>query len=196
MARRRVRTLVMVLALVGVAGLGSGLAYRLATDMPKRFGVVTEGHLYRSGDVTPTQLGRLKQRYGVGRVICLLNAEAPETIAEREAARGLGIEWQNIPLTGDGASTPEDRVAILTLLLDEAASPTLVHCAAGANRTGLAIGLYRIHHDGWDYERVLAEMKDYGFEDLPKHANLRSALTEAATAARTSSAPTGAGAGP
>ncbi len=52
----------------------------------------------------------------------------------------------------------------------------LVHCAAGVNRTGLAIGLYRIHQEGWSVAQVLAEMRRYGFEDLPKHESLRGAL--------------------
>jgi len=89
-----------------------------------------------------------------------------------------------VPLTGDGASTPADRARILALLRDANAPPTLVHCAAGVNRTGLAVGLYRLHVQHWPLEKVLAELKQFGFEDQPQHENLRSALaTEAAAVA-------------
>jgi len=70
------------------------------------------------------------------------------------------------------------------VLLDPALRPILVHCAAGVNRTGLAIGMYRLHVEGWTLEQVLEEMRHFGFEDLPKHENLRNALAAEAELAR------------
>ena len=170
----------VLVVLLGVAG--GALAYQ-AYRLPKRFAAVVEGHLYRSGDVSPGQLERLQRDYGVRRVVSLLNAEAPVTIAERDAAKRLGLEWYNVPLPGNGASTPADRERIRVLLTDPNAAPTLVHCAAGVNRTGLAVGLYRLHREHWPLERVLAELQSFGFEDNQKHENLRQALAEEAQAA-------------
>ena len=153
------------------------------TRLPKRFAAVVDGQLYRSGAVTPEQLQLLAHDYGIRRVICLLDSQAAQTQAEQSAAAELGIEWHNVPLTGDGASDPEDRRNILALLGDSGDRPTLVHCAAGASRTGLAIGLYRLHYQGWELEAVLEEMRAFGFKDKPHHENLRRALaTEAANA--------------
>ncbi len=157
------------------------LIFSWSQQLPKRFGVVKEGELYRSGEITPKQLANLQREYGIRRIISLLNPSAPESHAERAAADQLGIVWDNVPLRGDGSSTEAERTRILNLIRRPEAGPTLVHCAAGANRTGLAIGLYRIHDEGWGYEQVLAEMRDYDFEDLPKHQNLRDALKEAET---------------
>lgn len=170
----------VLVILLGVAG--GALAYQ-AYRLPKRFAAVVEGHLYRSGEVSPGQLERLQRDYGVRRVVCLLNATAPVTVAERAAAERLGLEWQNVSLPGNGASTPADRVRIRTLLTDPDAPPTLVHCAAGVNRTGLAVGLYRLHQDHWPLERVLAELHSFGFENEPRHENLRQALADEAQAA-------------
>jgi protein tyrosine/serine phosphatase len=170
----------MFVVLLGVAG--GALAYQ-AYRLPKRFAAVVEGHLYRSGSVSPGQLERLQRDYGVRRVVCLLNATAAVTLAERTAAERLGLDWQNVPLPGNGASTPADREQIRALLTDPNAAPTLVHCAAGVNRTGLAVGLYRLHGEHWPLERVLAELQSFGFEGNLKHENLRQALADEAQAA-------------
>ena len=179
-AVRRRRTLVS-LAAVLIVIVGAAFWWH-ATRLPKRFAVVAPGQLYRSGEVSPAHLERLQSEYGIGRVICLLNKEAPVTIAERDAAQRLGLRWENISLTGDGASTPEDRARILALLTDPNAPPTLVHCAAGVNRTGLAVGLYRRHVEGWSYDQVLEELLEFDFENLPKHESLRQALASPAPA--------------
>ncbi|MFN0135074.1 MAG: fused DSP-PTPase phosphatase/NAD kinase-like protein [Phycisphaerae bacterium] len=179
---RRSRTRVMLAALLvlAIGGVGGAWVWHEYVSFPKRFGVVHEGRLYRSGEVTPGQLERVAQQRGVKTVLSLLDPAAPESIAERAAAERLGIRWLNVPLTGDGASKPEDREKMRTILLDEANAPLLVHCAAGANRTGLACGMVRLHRDGWTIEQVLDEMRRYSFDDLPKHENLRAALREEA----------------
>lgn len=172
-----------------VAGVGlllllsaAGVFYWSHTRLPRRFHVVVDGRLYRSGLVRSDQLERLRDTYGIRRVLCLLDANAPVTRAERDAALALGIEWCNIPLPGDGSSTPDERRRIVELLTDPLAPPTLVHCAAGVNRTGLAIALYRLHCQHWTLEQVLAEMREHGFEDRTHHENLRRALAEEAAA--------------
>jgi protein tyrosine/serine phosphatase len=175
--RRNVQTTAIIVLAAVVVGAG---AWWYAQRLPKRFAPVVDGRLYRSGEVSPAHLERLQRDYGIRRVICLLNPDAPETQTERMAADELGLVWENVPLTGDGASDAFDRDRLLELLMEPNAPPTLVHCAAGVNRTGLAVGLYRIEAQGWSYEQVLEEMRAFDFEDLPKHENLRAALREAA----------------
>jgi predicted protein tyrosine phosphatase len=176
----------------GVAAVAAILVYAGAAALwwqahrlPRRFAAVVPGELYRSGEVTPGQLRRLHSAYGIGRVISLLAAEAPVTVAERRTAEQLGMQWENVPLPGNGASTPADRQRILALLAEPNAPPTLVHCAAGVHRTGLAVGLYRLHCQHWTLEQVLAELRAFGFKDGRTHANLRQALATEAEAAKT-----------
>lgn len=179
-ARRRLAILVTALLLATTIG---GYVWH-DSRTPKRFAAVVDGRLYRSGSVSPRQLEYLADRYGIRTVVSLLNPDAPESAAEREAAQRLGLTWYNVPLRGNGASTPADREIIRQFFRRLPLQPTLVHCAAGTNRTGLAIGMYRIHHDGWTYEQVIEEMLQFDFENEANHANLRDALAAEAALAR------------
>lgn len=169
----------LAVALVG----GAFFAHHTWFSLPKRFAAVEEGRLYRSGTLKPGQLERLKQDYHVGTVLSLCNPDAPESTAERSEAERLGIRWLNVPLTGNGASTPEDRDRIREALLADADEPMLVHCSAGVNRTGLAVGMYRLYRQGWTLDQVMREMKQFDFEDEPHHENLRQALAAESAAA-------------
>lgn len=164
--------------------IATGFAVEQWTRIPKRFGVVAEGKLYRCGEISSRELAWVQESHGVHTVLSLLNPDVPETQSERIAAEELGLNWLNIGLKGDGSSTPEQRDQIRSIVCDPQNEPLLVHCAAGSNRTGLAIGIYRINVDGWSYEQVLNEMRAYGFDDLPKHENLRAALREEAARAQ------------
>ncbi len=148
--------------------------------LPRRFAEVAPGRLYRSGSATPAQLERAVREQGIRTVLCLLDPNAAETQRERAAAEQLGIRWLNVPLRGNGASTPADRDAIREILLEEQHAPLLVHCAAGVNRTGLAVGMFRLHQQNWTIEQVEAELLSTEFENLPKHENMREALREEA----------------
>ncbi len=176
--RRRVA---WIASLAGVVTLVAGglWVYETRWVWPKRFAAVEDGRLYRSGDVWPGQLARLKETYGIRTILSLNNPEVLETQQERDAALALGIRWLNVPLTGDGASTRPDRERIKAILFDEN-GPMLVHCSAGVNRTGLAVGMYRLHRQGWSLDDVLREMRAFDFEDEPHHENLRQALAEEA----------------
>lgn len=172
-----------------VLGLSAAL---YSAAWPKRFAVVAEGQVFRSGAVSADQLRTLKERKGLRSVLCLLNPSARETADERAAAEAQGIAWINIGLPGDGASTPEQRERIKAAMR-EAPKPLLVHCAAGTNRTGLAIGMYRLHEEGWTLEQVMRELRAFGFKDEEHHENLRQALAEEARQAaehRAASRPT------
>jgi protein tyrosine phosphatase (PTP) superfamily phosphohydrolase (DUF442 family) len=179
------RKRVIQLSIAGAAVLVAlGVAAAWPDRLPKRYAVVEPGRLYRCGTVSPAQLERLQREAGIRRVISLLDPVHPDSVAERQAAERLGLNWENVPLRGNGASTPTDRDGLRGLLLDPNAPPTLVHCAAGVNRTGLAVGMYRLHAQHWTLEQVMAELRANGFEDEPQHENLRQALVEEARLAQ------------
>jgi hypothetical protein len=182
--RRSPRRWIVLTVTTAVLAYAGGAALWWHTHrLPRRFAPVVEGRLYRGGEVTPGQLRRLQREYGIRRVVSLLSADAPITAAEQRTAECLGIEWHNVPLQGDGSSTAGDRQRILDLLAAPNAPPTLVHCAAGVHRTGLAVGLYRLHCQHWPLERVLTELRSFGFKDSPRHENMLQALSQAAQAA-------------
>lgn len=178
------RTLIIAIVLV-LASIVGAMSYRAIAAYPKRFAVVEAGAWYRSGAPSPQQLAHLADRYGLERVICLLNprdeSRALEIEAERQAAIALGLEWVNIPLGGAGQHTAEQLALLESLMIDENPPATLVHCAAGVNRTGLALGLYRSKIDGWSYDQIYEELLANDFQDRPKHEQLRQALRDAAS---------------
>jgi protein tyrosine/serine phosphatase len=174
------RGLISAVTVAVFAYAGSAALWWHGQRLPRRFAAVVDGKLYRSGEVLPGQLKRMRDDYGIRRIISLLRADAPITAAERRTADYLGIEWHNVPLPGDGSSTPAEREQILALLAEPDAPPTLVHCAAGVHRAGLAAGLYRLHCQHWPLERVLAEMRGFGFKESPRHGNLLHALQQQA----------------
>ncbi len=182
----------LLAALLTALGAAGGVGYWTwdrVTRFPKRFAVVEADKVFRSGEVSPAQLENVVRERGVRTVLSLLDPTVPESVAERAAAERLGVRWLNVPLGGDGASNPAQRELIRSIVLDASLQPLLVHCAAGANRTGLACGMYRLHQHGWTVEQVLAEMRRIGFDDLPKHENLRQSLAAEARLAAERRAP-------
>lgn len=57
----------------------------------------------------------------------------------------------------------EDAVAFLRFVADPAHQPVFVHCAHGADRTGMMCAIARIVFEGWSREEAIAEMTQGGY---------------------------------
>lgn len=183
--RRLTRRRVVVLAIAVVLG---GLSIVMARAWyPKRLAEVIPQRLYRCGQPTPRQLDHVWKRYPFRTILSLCDPNTPEAVDEQHWAEAHQVRWLCIPLPGNGATTPEQRSQITGHLLNEKHAPVLVHCAAGANRTGVACALARIHGQGWTAEQALTEMASYGFDDDARHAHVRHALSEEARLRRAKS---------
>ena len=44
--------------------------------------------------------------------------------------------------------------------------PVLVHCFAGAHRTGAYVAVYRMEYDGWSNEKAIAELRTCGYSTI------------------------------
>lgn len=134
---------------------------------PKRWGVVQEGAIYRSGEPRPIATARPVKAHGI-RTIIDLGAHTPgteEEIAAQQKAEKLGITRYRFGLIGDATGDPNDYVAALKLINDPANQPVWVHCAAGSERTGMLIALQRVIVDGWDVDRAYDETHAYDHDD-------------------------------
>lgn len=152
---------------------------------PKRFGVVEEGLIYRSGQLHPALVERTLRDRGIEVIVDLDPDDTPEARAESLAADRLGIEHRLFPLVGDGTGDIEQYAQAILRMKSavEAGEPVLVHCSAGTYRTGGVVAMYRVLLEGWTPERARAEMIEYDWKSrdriLPAYLNRNmSALAE------------------
>jgi protein tyrosine/serine phosphatase len=104
--------------------------------------------LYRCNHPTPGRLVRLTRRYGI-RTLINLRGEARNgsDALSREAAAKLGLAFHDMPLESRGAPQCE-RILRLHEIYRTMQSPALIHCKSGADRAGLAAGLFILFEGG------------------------------------------------
>ena len=171
--KRHSRTLVIcVIALV--IGLSIWYWEDVLEDrvFPKRWGVVEEGAVYRSGELSPALVERTLKKHRI-KVIVDLTAENPEDPAQKaqkDAAKKLGIEIKRYPLRGNGTGDVNCYIQALETILTarNEGKPVQVHCAAGAQRTGGVTACFRLLVERRSPEYVYKEMRKY---DWVPHKN-------------------------
>jgi protein tyrosine/serine phosphatase len=136
--------------------------------VPRNFGVVEEGHVYRAAALTPASLKRAHEQHQFKTIIDLGGFDV-DPLADKlaqESAESLGITRYVFPLSGDGTGNPNAYVAALRVLADPANHPVLVHCSAGAQRTSGCIIMYRDFIQGGD--DAAARTEAFQFRHDPK----------------------------
>jgi len=139
--KRLIRTCIW--ASVGVALLGLG--FNLYVEEQGNFHVVTPGELYRSGQLDRDELNHYIRRYHI-RTIINLRGRSPSAgwyRAEIEVARKAGLTHLDYGLS----ATSEVPVPMLDRIIEamrRAPKPILIHCQAGADRSGLIAAVWRL----------------------------------------------------
>jgi protein tyrosine/serine phosphatase len=90
---------------------------------------------------------------------------------ESQVAQKNGIKYVNIPLGFENPSV-EDVAKFMAIVSQPANQPVFVHCRQGADRTGAAVGIFRILHDRWSFAQAYDEMRTHHFK--PWLGNLKS----------------------
>ncbi len=165
--RKSRRLLWVVLGVVLCGGVSGGVWWAMEEmdRTPKNFGVVEAGRLFRSGTLTPESMRYAVEELGVERIVDfggtkLGSEEFARVYAEAER---LGVEVFRLGMHGDGRGDPNNYVEALKIMEGASAeAPVLVHCAAGAERTGVCVLLYRTILEDWDVEKAYREAKGYG----------------------------------
>lgn len=153
------------LACLAIAATVGYLVYTYH-DMPRHFGVVKPGVLYRSSQPDYDGWEWLAEKYGIRTVVDLRRPEEDASWFQKQEkfCRHKGISIVNIPLAGDGsAPTPEQIRQFLQIVNDPARQPVMVHCEVGVARTGVMVAAYRMIVDGWTYEQALDEARLHRF---------------------------------
>jgi protein tyrosine/serine phosphatase len=114
----------------------------------KRFGVVEPGKIYRSGQISSHLIEPVLRENKIEKVIALNGSDLqkPYLKTEVETAKKLHIDHQVLHLIGDGTGDVDDYAEAVAELMrcEKAGKPVLVHCAAGAQRTGGVVAAYRM----------------------------------------------------
>lgn len=164
--------LFLVMAVVPIVTYRASYAHR------KRLRVVTEGRVYRSGQMTANGFADAVKQYNIRTVINLQdeypNPELPQsyfnrqTIREKELCEQLGVKYVHLsPDLLHPPQVPPSRPQViddfLKVMDDESNYPVLVHCRAGLHRTGCLIAVYRMTYENWSVDSAYAELKAHGF---------------------------------
>lgn len=134
----------------------------------KNFGQMDD-RFYRGGQPDEEDYEALAQ-LGIKTVIDL--RDDPKSY-EKPAVEALGMKYVNIPM--DDKKYPEAQPIdeFLKVVNAPETGKFYVHCAGGRHRTGVVGAVYRFTHDGWDYNRAYAEMKQYDFYSRWGHGPMK-----------------------
>ena len=104
---------------------------------------VVPNEFFRSAQLSPEQLQRAIDSHGIKSVINLRgeNLKTPWYIDELAVTKSANIEHINFRVSAKRL-LPEERMHELIEVMKNAPKPVLVHCQAGADRSGLASALY------------------------------------------------------
>jgi tyrosine-protein phosphatase SIW14 len=145
------------------------------------FGVVVPGKLFRSGQLKPKNFEELAEKHGIKSIICLRGKEDSDVYA---LAKERGVKILGVELTAKRPPKPEQLELIMKALSGASFKPSdysgqirqglglegdtvrleppyVIHCAAGADRTGYIVAVYRICFEGWSTEKARMEMLRY-----------------------------------
>lgn len=140
-----------------------------ALQLTGNFNTVITGELYRSGQISPQQLKEYVAEYGIKTVVNLRGDNQGDDWYDTEItqSRNLGVHHIDFGLSARQELTSE-RAAQLMAILRTAQKPILIHCKAGADRSGLISALYLAIIKQWNPEVAKAQLSvRYGHISLP-----------------------------
>lgn len=165
----------MTRILLGLAALASIVTFSTiseAAELGMRRAKKVTANIYRGPRPDEADFEEMA-RAGV-RTVIDLQGGAPTIIPgesqrarkkRKEIAEGLGLRLVNIPTTLSRVNEPKEQAELLKvveLMNDPRNQPVYVHCAAGRDRTGVAVALYRILYQGCSYDKARRELVKSG----------------------------------
>jgi protein tyrosine/serine phosphatase len=140
-----------------------GLKYVYVMHINHNFETITEGKVYKSGVIPPTELPEYIAKYKIKSVVDLRfpgttdlvnNPEIPEELtAEKEAiAKIPGVNYFN---NGSDQVPQQHNLDIFYKIMDNPDNyPVLIHCYHGVGRAELYSALYRIEYENMDNDKA------------------------------------------
>lgn len=112
--------------------------------------------LYRGAQPTAEGVKEL-DKLGIKTIINLRSS-----YSDRNILAATDLAYEHIPMTPWHVEDA-DIVRFLQIVADRDNTPVFVHCRRGADRTGLAVAVYRIVIQGWSKDEAIDEMTQGGF---------------------------------
>jgi protein-tyrosine phosphatase len=138
--------------------------------IPKRWGVVEQASIYRSGQLHPALIERVLVENEIEVIVDLNGKRMGKTNHEAEdsIALQLGIDKKRYPLNGNGTGDIEQYALAIKAISNAVNSnkPVLVHCSAGSQRTGGVLAMYRVLVQKRAVGPVLEEMERYDWDPV------------------------------
>lgn len=127
-----------------IGSLGACVAEIVRMSAGRNKHLVVPGRVYRSAQLTPSQLESFVQRNGIRTVINLRGRPFDDWYpAEMQATQALGISQEDITTSANRLPSPGE-IRRLIEVFDRSEHPLLIHCQQGADRTGLAAAMYQL----------------------------------------------------
>ncbi|WP_226893392.1 dual specificity protein phosphatase family protein [Nisaea sediminum] len=153
----------------GVAALLVTAIYIGGLQLSGNFHPVIVGEIYRSAQPAAGDIASYQSAYGIQTIVNLRGTGGNSAWYETEIAeaRKLGIAHIDFPMSAS-EDLSQDEAADLVKLLAAAEKPILIHCKAGADRSGLVAALYLAAIAHRDEESAESQISlRYGHISLP-----------------------------
>ncbi|MBB3397382.1 MULTISPECIES: tyrosine-protein phosphatase [unclassified Rhizobium] len=158
----------MITACLAFAGIATAL-YPAYLQLAGNFHTVIKGELYRSAQPSPRLLETYVRENGIKSIINLRASGDKGTwySAEVATSQQLGVTHVDFPMSASKVMSSE-RADELVKLMASLPKPILIHCQAGADRSGLAAALYSNRIAGRDEETSEGQLSFYfGHVSIP-----------------------------
>jgi protein tyrosine/serine phosphatase len=152
------------LRILGGIGVGAAalIGYLAVLHYSGNFHTVIEGELYRSAQVTGTELADYTNKVSLKSVLNLRGPSPNSDWYKAEIADSarLGLVHADFALSASRQVTNEEAVELIALMRS-LPKPLLIHCKHGSDRTGLMSALYMAAIAGQDEDTAEAQLSLY-----------------------------------
>ncbi len=138
------RVLKLSLSLVLFLGFTAFIYRTSIFRITENFWVVEDGKLYRSAQLTTSEITEAIKKYGIKTVISLRGSPPATSFYDAEDVTLAKLQIHFLPLDlDDKFYPPEKELNLLFSTFEKGDYPMLIHCRVGADRTGMVAALYQ-----------------------------------------------------
>ena len=123
----------------------------------KNFVIQYDNNLYRGGKPTSPEGVNILKDMGIKTIVSIT-----PTDMEREEAKKHGIKLVEISVDKKEGISQKDLNRYIDLFSTKDNLPIYVHCNGGSHRAGTMGTAYRVHKNGWKWERAVKEFDNLG----------------------------------